>query len=456
MENENRSNYTLPFLVLLAIGGSVFAMHYGASCMLWPTTWGRNSGTAVWPAFSGFFFTGLLLPFLAYFAVLRGGGPLFTLAQKVGPNFAQFFGAFTVLIMGPLFVIPRMSAAAWDAVSKIFGLESSPWLVMLLFTVAYYAITYWFIYQQTALVDKMSTYLVPLLVLMEVVIIGKCLLFPIAPERVAPLYTQNPFAYGFINGYQTMDLPAALMFAGIILKDVTNRLKGNFNANTLFSNLIKASVIGFIILMTIEIGEFLLGASTGSVYADLDYAKLFASVVLDQFGLVGGAVFNVALVFAAMTTAIGLTAGTAEYFVDASKGKWNYQKIAIATLVVSTIISVCGLNEIVKWTAPILNMIYPPCIALVLFVVFFPPRYLGAMKGACFASLGWGIVEAVKGYMGLFGVENALQGLYNIVPGANTGFGFVIFFIVGAIIGHFVFKNNDADFNNPKPSDVAV
>jgi len=440
MENGNNSkqSYTLPFLVLLAIGGSVFAMHYGASCMLWPTTWGRNSGTAVWPAFFGFAVTGLLLPFLGYFAVQKGGGPLFTLANKVGPNFAQIFGAFTVLIMGPLFVIPRMSAAAWDALSKIFGLESSPWIILLLFTVAYYAITYWFIYKQTAIVDKVSKILVPLLVLMEVIIIGKCLLFPLGTQ-VAPNYTQNPFSYGFINGYQTMDLPAALMFAGIILTDIANRVKGNKNA--VLSNLVKASVIGFIILGVIEVGEFLLGASTGSVYADLDYAKLFATVVLDQFGMAGASMFNVALVFAAMTTAIGLTAGTAEYFVDAGKGKWSYNKIAIATLVVSTIISVCGLNEIVKWTAPILNMIYPPCIALVLFVVFFPPRFVGAMRGACYASLGWGVVEAVSGYLGLVGVEKAFQGLYSVIPGANDGFGFVIFFIAGAIIGHFAFKN---------------
>jgi LIVCS family branched-chain amino acid:cation transporter len=440
MESQNpKGSYTLPLLVLLAIGGSVFAMHYGASCMLWPTTWGRNSGTSVLPAFIGFAFSGLALPFLGYFAVNKGGGPLFTLASKVGPKFAQVFGAFTVLIMGPFFVIPRMSAAAWDAVSKIFNIEGSSFIVLLLFTVGYYAITYWFIYKQTDIVDKVSKILVPLLLLMEVIIIAKCLLFPIGTP-VAKMYPDNPLAYGFINGYQTMDLPAALMFAGIILTDIANRVKTK-DKSVMFSNLVKAGIIGFLMLGLIELGEFFLGASTGSVYGDLDYAKLFATVVLQQFGFIGAMIFNVALVFAAMTTAIGLTAGTAEYFVDASHGKWEYKKIAIVTLAVSTIISVAGLNQIVTWTAPILNMIYPPCIALVLFIVFFPPRFRGAMKGACYASLGWGIVEAVRGYLQLGGVENALQGLYNIVPGANVGFGFVIFFIAGAVIGHFAFKD---------------
>lgn len=448
MEDTKGVSTKLPFLVLLAIGASIFAMHYGASCMLWPTTWGRNSGTEVLTAFFGFAFTGLLLPFLGYFAVNKGGGPLFVLASKVGPNFAQIFGGFTVLVMGPLFVIPRMSAAAWDALSKVFGLENSPYIVLVIFTIIYYAITYWFIYKQDKIVDKVSMILVPVLLLMEIIIITKALLFPIG-TRVPPMYSEHPFAYGFINGYQTMDLPAALMFAGIILTDIATRVKGNKKA--VFPNLVKAGIIGFIILGVIEFGEFLLGSSTGSVLADLDYAKLFATVVLKQWGLVGASMFNTALVFAAMTTAIGLTAGTAEYFVDAGRGKWSYNKIAIATLVVSTLISICGLDQIVKWTAPILNMIYPPCIALVLFIVFFPERFVGAMKGACYASLGWGVVEALRGYLGLVGVENAFQGLYNIVPGANAGFGFVLFFIVGAIIGHLVFK--EPDRTNPALAD---
>lgn len=452
-DKNNSSNMTLSVLVLIAIGASIFAMHYGASCMLWPTTWGRNAGTAVIPTFIGFAITGLLLPFLGYFAVQKGGGPLFVLASKVGPRFAQIFGAFTVLIMGPFFVIPRMSAAAWDALSKVFGLESSPWIVLLIFTVVYYAITYWFIYNRAQIIDKVSKILVPLLLLMEVIIITKALLFPIG-ERIAPMFSENPLAYGFINGYQTMDLPAALMFAGIILADIAQRV-GN-NKKAILGNLVKAGIIGFIILGVIELGEFMLGASTGSVLGDLDYAKLFATVVLMQWGVVGASIFNVALVFAAMTTAIGLTAGTAEYFVDASKGQWEYKKIAIITLVVSTLISVCGLDQIVRWTAPILNMIYPPCIALILFIVFFPPRFLGAMKGACYASLGWGVVEAIKGYLGLAGVENALQGLYNIVPGANAGFGFLIFFIAGAIIGHFVFKDSGIDRGELMETDIVT
>lgn len=439
--NGKNGKVILGPLVLLAIGASIFAMHYGAACMLWPTTWGRNAGSSYIITFAGFFLTGIILPFLGYFAVQKGGGPLFVLSTKVGPRFAQFFGGLTVLVMGPLFVIPRMSAAAWDALSKIFGIETAPWIVVVLFTVVYYAIVYWFIYVETQIVDKLSVTLVPFLVLLEVAIIIKVLSHPIAAPA-SKLFTENPFAYGFINGYQTMDLPAALMFAGVILADIGARVKQH--KGSIFSNLLRAGIIGFAILALIELGEFAVGAYTGHVYKDLDYAKLYATIVLNLWGKTGGAFFNIALVLAAMTTAIGLTAGTGAYFVDALKGKYSYRQLVVATLFVSTIISVCGLAQIVKWTAPILNLIYPPCIAIVLFTVF-APNLLGAMRGATLACTGWGVIEALRGYLGLFGVADAFQGLYNIVPGANLGFGWIIFFILGAIIGYVMMPKKESE-----------
>ena len=82
--------------------------------------------------------------------------------------------------------------------------------------------------------------------------------------------------------------------------------------------------------------------------ADADYAKLFMSIVVHHWGTVGGAVFNVALIFAAMTTAIGLT-GTAHYFVDASGGNGNTPHFAL--LLWSLVLNQCLWSEqIIKWT----------------------------------------------------------------------------------------------------------
>lgn len=432
------SGGSLPLIVMLTIGGAVFAMHFGASCMLWPTTWGRDSGVDWLSSFSGFFFSGLILPYLGYVAVTRGG-PLFDLASKISSRFAYFFGGFTVLIMGPLFVIPRMSAASWDALSRVLNIDAqaSSWFMSCVFTIIYYGITYWFIYKETEIVDKLSKYLVPGLVILEVFLIGNTIINPIG-EPVARNFAQSPFGYGFVSGYQTMDLPAALMYAGIILTDI--RARGVSSQRDIISNLIKVGGIGFVILGAIMFGEFFRGHTASGMFPDVSYAKLSASIILHQWGYLGGTIFNAALVFAAMTTAIGLTAGTGDFVHTASNKKISYKTACLATLALSTLISISGLETIITWTAPILNLIYPPCIALVIFTVFFT-RHVSMMRGACYFTLAWGIVEALNGYLGIIGFKDAMGPLFDIIPGSRAGFGFLPFMIAGSIFGAFALKN---------------
>ncbi len=73
--------------------------------MLWPVTWGQQSGTAVIVTYLGIFISAILFPWLAYLAVSREG-TLFTIAStSVNTKFAQIFGGLTVLVLGPLFAI---------------------------------------------------------------------------------------------------------------------------------------------------------------------------------------------------------------------------------------------------------------------------------------------------------------------------------------------------------------
>ena len=49
---------------LLTMGGALFSMHFGASCMLYPVNWGKDSGTSVFIAYIAIVLTALLLPLL--------------------------------------------------------------------------------------------------------------------------------------------------------------------------------------------------------------------------------------------------------------------------------------------------------------------------------------------------------------------------------------------------------
>lgn len=424
-------------IVLAAIGGSVFAMHFGGSCMLWPVTWGQQSGSSVLIAYSGIFISAIIFPWLAYLAVAREG-TLFNIASNsVNKTFAQIFGGLTVLVLGPLFAIPRMSAASWDAICQILGLDYSPFPAMLVFTVLYYMTAYWFLYRRSQVIDKIAKYLLPVLLATITAVVIKSLVSPLA-AWVPKFYPEHPFTYGFLNGYQTMDLPAALMFATLVIAG----LSGSYSLKDKALNryLVLTAGIGFLLLATSHFTQMLVGASTGELFTGVFYARLYATIILELWGPLGGAVFNVALLFAALTSAVGLAGGTAAYFEEASGNRLPYVTCTAVTLFLSGLVSLVGLSEIIRLTAPILDIIYPPSIVIVIFIALVP-SLKGARAGAAVAAFLWGLFEGLCGYTGIFETGSALLAFRNYFPGAEAGFGWILIASIGAIIGHFIIKN---------------
>jgi branched-chain amino acid:cation transporter, LIVCS family len=444
-KNDNRirngikrlMNNRLSPIFIAAVGGSVFAMHFGGSCMLWPVTWGQQSGSSVFIAYLGIFISAIIFPWLAYLAVSREG-TLFNIAKvSVNRTFAQLFGGLTVLVLGPLFAMPRMSAASWDAICQILGLDQSPFVAMFLFTLAYYAVAFWFLFRRSQVIDKIAKYLLPALLVTIIAVVVKSLVSPMA-EWVPRLYSEQPFTYGFLNGYQTMDLPAALMFATLVVASLSG--SHGLEGRSLNRYLVITAGIGFLLLGTSHFTQMLVGASTGELFTDVSYARLYATVILELWGPVGGVVFNVALLFAALTSAVGLGGGTAAYFEEATDGRLPYVFCTAGTLVLGGLVSMVGLSEIIRLAAPILEMIYPPAIVIVLFIAI-APRLKGARAGAAIAAFGWGFFESINGYAAIFNTGAGLLALRNIFPGAEAGFGWVAVTVIGALLGHFLIKD---------------
>lgn len=432
MESNNGSKLWM----VIMFGVAVFSMHFGASCMLWPVTWGQQSGSSVLPAALGIMITAIIFPFLGYLAIVRGEGSFYTLASRINDKFAFVFGGLTVAVLGPLFVIPRMSAASWDAICKIGNWNSDQMLPALIFAVVYYLVTYWFLFKLEEVLPKIGKFLVPVLMVTIVAVVIKSLANPLS-EWMPKLYSEGGFAYGFINGYQTMDLPAALIYGVIIIADLKAH---KFEGRALSKGLLLVGGIGFGVLAVSHFLQMLVGASTGYLFKDVTYAKLYATIILQLWGVVGGTVFNIALLLAALTSAVGLAAGTAAYFEEASQKKWSYKNVAIWTLVISALISSFGLTTIIKLTAPILSLVYPPCIALVLGYIIFKTRNIGTTGGATIVAFVWGCIDCLIGYLDVAKVDTTgIKALYNLMPGAEYGLAWVIPTIIGAVIGYLMY-----------------
>lgn len=430
----------LSVLSLFLMGGALFAMHFGASSMIWPMTWGKESGSAVFFAYIGVFITALLLPLLAYVALSRGKGTFLAVTTRALPKFGQFFCGATIMILGPLYVIPRMSAASWDAIMQITGLQIDSMLPIVLFSCGYYLLTYWFVSSRSKMVDKISNILFPVLVIIVIGVIAKGLATPIS-TWAEPSYDKPPIVYGFTEGYATGDLLCGLVFGIIILNNLREKGVSETRLNLM---VIKVGVIGIGMLCLTHLGHMLVGSFVGDTL-DLKYASLYTQVVLELWGRMGGIFFSIALVFASLTTAIGLTAATAEYFEEATHGRLSYRKGTIWVLIGSTIIGSIGLNTIVAFFAPLLDAFYPGAIVITLYYSFMPncldARKLNAMRFGVIVSFIMGMLDVLYTYNDLFGLHmQAYNDFYNRIPLAAYKLSWVPVAIVFMLIGYFCYR----------------
>ena len=141
---------------LLVMGGALFSMHFGASCMLYPMTWGKESGSAVYLAYAGVFLSGILITLLGYTALSRGNDSFWGLTKRIAPRFGTVLCSLVVLLVGPVYVIPRMSASAWDAILQLLGVESLGTLPVVLFNLVVYGIIFWFIAGKVKVTDRIG------------------------------------------------------------------------------------------------------------------------------------------------------------------------------------------------------------------------------------------------------------------------------------------------------------
>lgn len=435
---------------LLALGGALFSMHFGASSMIWPMTWGKESGMSVIPAFIGVYITAVFVPLLGYFALARGEGTFYGLSKRISPRFAKLFCNITILVLGPLFVIPRMSAAAWDAFLQITKYEPSNLIPLLIFTTVYYVVVYWFVSSKDNTMDKISKILFPILIITVAGVLIKGLLTPLSIQG-AKTYNEPAFVYGFLEGYATMELPCALLFGGIIINSLKSKnIEGGIN-----KNLIIVGIIGTSILALSHLFHMIIGSTTDGLLEGLLYSSLYAEIVVQLWGTAGGAVFNIGLLFAALTTAVGLTASTSEFYEEVSCGKIRYRKAVVMIAALSGIVSVLGLENIVVLTEPLLTIIYPPAIVMTVCYGLIPKlirneRLMSGMRVAVMVALVFGIIDGFIGYMNMFGISmRNIENVYRLLPLSSYGLSWIIFSIVGFIIGCFKLRTK-MTLTNPR------
>ena len=370
--------------------------------------------------------SGVILPYFGYLALVRGNGTFLSLTQKLSGGFGTFFAALTIFVIGPLYMVPRMSAAAWAALVQITGVKLESNLPVIVFAVLFYLITYWFVASPGKVIDKIGKMLFPVLVVVVAAVIIKSIAFPISTEWSEPSFTQNPVVYGFLEGYATADLQCALLFGIIVVQGIRS---AGIAEKAINRNLIKIGIVGLGLLMITILGHMVAGANTGGTI-DLTLSALYTEMVLQLWGSAGGILFNIALIAAALTTAVGAVSSTSEIWeeilLEKNKRVFTYRNFCIASCMLSCVVSFADLDTIVKIIGPVLDACYPAAIVIAMYFCLCrridAPANLRAGKWAVISSFLISILQLIVRYNEMFNFGwDVLSKVYYSLPLAEYG-----------------------------------
>ena len=421
---------------MVAIGLMLFALFFGAGNLIFPPALGQASGTNFWPAIIGFLLTGVGLPLLGVLAIgLSGHDHLQSMANKINPVFSVVFTVILYLSIGPFFAIPRTATVSYEiGITPFFG--GSP-VILLIYSIVFFVVVGWLSLNPAKIVDRVGKLMTPALLIFLLILLIATFVNPIN-QPSAPIgdYIDNSFFKGFQEGYLTMDTLASLVFGIIVINAI--KAKGITDKKSIAITTIKSSLIAAACLGIIYLGLGYLGSTTNFAAGEANNGPaILTEAAAVHFSVYGNIILGLAILFACLTTAIGLITSCASYFQSLFP-RFTYKQLAIGFTVFSAAVANIGLDQLITISVPVLVAIYPLAIVLI-FLTFAEPLFKGRMEVYRYSLLLTGIFSVIDG---LKAAKVPMQGLYdtlgNILPMFSAGMGWLLPALVGAVIGYII------------------
>ncbi|MGF1757800.1 branched-chain amino acid transport system II carrier protein [Photobacterium sagamiensis] len=392
-------NKTLKVTDILALGFMTFAFFLGAGNIIFPPQAGQLAGENLVPAMFGFLSTAVGLPLIGIIAVAVAGGGWKGLTRDLPPRVATLMAVLIFIIIGPAFAAPRTGLVAYEMGVKPFIADAGQ-TSLTVFSVLFFAVALFFAWSRGKLIDIIGKYLTPALFAVLAILAIAVFLNPQGDILAAQgAYADQAFVTGFLEGYNTMDTFAALMF-GMLIVDVI-RKKGITDDKATCTYLIYAGVIAAAGLAFVYVSLFYLGATSSAVAVGAENGgAILAIYVQALFGPVGQIILSSIVLLACLTTAIGLISACSDYF--SSLTKLSYEKWAVILAVVCAVVANVGLSQLIALSIPVLFALYPVAVALVMltFIRKWLPNPRMAYRVVLLVSLLFSFIDAAK-FMGI-------------------------------------------------------
>lgn len=406
-------------------------MFFGAGNLLLPPFIGLQIGAHIWITIIAFGFTGILLPFFGVLSIVQSGNSIQDLGNKVHPLLAPILGAVIMLCIGPLIAIPRTAATTFE----VGLLPLFPTLNPIWSAVIFFVITWALTIVPSKVVDIIGNFLTPALLVLLLLLIIVGISNPLSSYSATTLSSSEAFALGFTEGYQTLDVLASVIFAGIII--TAAQTKGYHNTSEKSKVVIASGALSAICLFLIYGGLLYLGSTSNITDTNISRSALLIHIAKSNLGDYGMIAIAFSIALACLTTAIALTSAVGSFFAQLTNGKLSYKVLVTTCCLVSAALSITGVDNIIQFAYPPLAFVYPIVITLVLYIVLF-----GKIVKSKLPYIGALIASGLIAFVNLFNVlgiwsKDQLTFFSNI-PFFEMDLGWVFPSIIGFGIGYII------------------
>ena len=380
----------------LGLGFMTFAFFIGAGNIIFPPLAGMLAGEQVSLAMLGFLTTAVGLPLLGLFAVAKAGGGIPTMTKALPAFIGTFIAVAIFIIIGPLIAAPRTALVAYELGVQPF-MQTEGGNGQLIYSLGFFLLAMLLALYPGKLMDSIGKVLTPLLIVLLLVLAASVVLGDAGTTAAtSERYASGAYVQGFIEGYNTMDALASIMF-GMLIIDLLKK-KGITKASEQYRYLVIAAIIAAAGLAVVYVSLFILGAENAQLVPDAANGGQILSAYVDQrFGQAGLVILAAVITLACLTTAVGLLSACSDYFASLTS-KVSYGQFVILNAVACVAVANLDLSQLISLSIPVLVAVYPIAIALILFSLFANqmamPRL--ALMTVLFVATGFGLLEGLK------------------------------------------------------------
>ena len=415
---------------IIICGFALFAIFFGAGNLIFPPYLGVISGNNWGIANIAFLLSDPLLPILGVIVTALLGGQATDLGKRVSKHFSIIIGAISIILIGPLFAVPRTGATTHEIFVQSFVPTAPQWITSLIF----FGLTLYIAIHSHTVIDAIGKYLTPILLFILLLVFIAAVVQPNAGFQTTT--SAGLFSQSFKEGYQTMDALGAALMAGVVISDLTRR--GYTEKKEQHQMMFGVGIVSFILLALVYSSLTYAGATVSTVYdSTVQRPALLIGLIEQLLGSFGKVAMGIAVSFACLTTSVGLITTCGHYFSTLTNGKLEYKKIVVVSVVLSFLLSLLGVDALLQLAVPVLSAIYPMVIALIFLSIFdryivYNWTYTGAVVGAFFI----GGIQAIHLFSQMQG-GNFLSGLAdwtNTLPLHQFGFEWLVPAIIGSVV----------------------